>query len=58
MVMFTLKKDKTINCSKFKAFSDNKINVTEKIIFILETVENTVRKVENAGHQHFLLFSQ
>ena len=42
-----------------KAFSDNKINVIEKLKFVLETIENIVRgKEENAGYQHFLPFPQ
>ena len=44
--------------SKLKAFADDKINVTEKIEFVLGRVENIVGKVENAGYQHFLLFPQ
>ena len=41
-----------------KAFADDKINVTEKLRFVLEKVENIVGKGENAGHRHFLLFPQ
>ena len=40
-----------------KAFADNKINVTEKLKFVLVMVENIVGKGKNAGYQHFLLFS-
>ena len=36
----------------------SKINVTEKVKFLLERVENSVGKGENAGYQHFLLFPQ
>ena len=43
---------------KFKAFADNKINITEKVKFVLGRVENIVGKGENAGYQHFLLFPQ
>ena len=39
-----------------KAFADNKINVTEKLKFVLGRVENSVGKGENVGYQHFLLF--
>ena len=46
------------NCSKWKAFADDKINVIEKLKFLLESVENIMGKGENAGHQHFLLFAQ
>ena len=41
-----------------KAFADDKINVTEKFKFVLGWVENMVRKEENNGYQHFLLFPQ
>ena len=41
-----------------KAYADNKINVTEKLKFILGKLENIVEKGENAGYQHFLLFPQ
>ena len=41
---------------KLKAFADDKINVTEKLKFVLGLEENNVGKGENAGYQHFLLF--
>ena len=44
--------------SKLKAFADDKINVTENLEFVLERIENTGGKGENAGYQHFLLFPQ
>ena len=34
------------------------MNVTEKLKFLLERVENIVGKGENASYQHFLLFPQ
>ena len=37
---------------------DKKINVNKKVNFVVEMVENIVRKGENAGDQHFLLFPQ
>ena len=43
---------------KFKAFADDKINVTSKLKFVLGMEENIVGKGENAGNQHFLLFPQ
>ena len=46
------------NENKLKAFANAKTNVREKLIFVLETVENINGKGENAGYQHFLLFSQ
>ena len=39
-----------------KASADDKINVTEKLKFDLERVENIMGKGENAGYQHFHLF--
>ena len=44
--------------SKLKAFAEIKINVTEKLIFVFEKLENIMGKGENAGYQHFLLFPQ
>ena len=44
--------------SNLKAFADDKINVTEKLKFVLGKVENIAGKGENAGYQHFLLFTQ
>ena len=49
---------KILDWSKWKAFADGKINVTEKLKFVLERAENIVGKGENAGYQHFLLFPQ
>ena len=50
--------NKILDLSKLKALSDNKINETEKLKFILESVEKIVGKGEkNAGYRHFLLFS-
>ena len=39
-------------------FADDKIhvNVTQKLKFVLRSVENILGKGENAGYQHFLLF--
>ena len=43
---------------KLKAFSDHKIKVAEKMKIVLEGVQNIVGKGENAGYQHFLLFTR
>ena len=43
---------------KLKAFADNKLNVARIIISLVDRVENTVGKGENAGYQHFLLLPQ
>ena len=51
----SLPDDKTCDWSKLKAFADNKINVAEKLKFVLGRLENIVGKGENAGYQHFLL---
>ena len=50
--------DKILDWSKLKAFADDKLNLAEKLKFILGSVENIVGKGENAGDQHFLLFPQ
>ena len=44
--------------SELKACADDKMNVTEKLKFVLWRIRNTVGKGENAGYQHFLLFPQ
>ena len=54
----SLPNDKFLDWSIGKAFADNKLNVAEKLKFILGRVENMVGKGENAGYQHFLLFPQ
>ena len=41
-----------------KAFADVKINVTEKLKFLLERVKDIVAKGENTDYPHFLLFQQ
>ena len=51
-----LSNKKILDWSKLKAFADDKINVTQKLIFALGRVENIVGKGENAGYQHFLFF--
>ena len=48
--------DKIKNFSKFKAFADDKIMVTQILKFVLGRIENIVGKRENAVYQHFLLF--
>ena len=54
----SLLNNKISDLTKFKAFPDNKMILTEKLKFMLERVENIVGKGENAGYQHFLLFPQ
>ena len=50
--------DKILDWSNLKAFAGDKINVAKKLKFVLGRGENIVRKGENAGYQHFLLFPQ
>ena len=50
--------DKILDLTKLKAFADDKINVAKMMISVSDRVENIVGKGENAGYQHFLLFSQ
>ena len=42
---------------KALSLADNKISVTQKLKFVMRQVENILGKRENAGFQHFLLFS-
>ena len=49
--------NKVLDKSKLKAFADDKINVTEKLKFVLQRVKKHMGKGENAGDQHFLLFA-
>ena len=53
-----LPNSKILDWSKLKAFADNKINNAEMMIPLPDRIENIVGKGENAGYQHFLLFSQ
>ena len=53
-----LPNDIGLDWSKLEAFADDKLNVTEKLKYVLERVENIEGKGENAGYQHFLLFPQ
>ena len=54
----SLPNDKILDCSKLKAFAHEKMNLTEKLKFVLGRVESVMGKGENAGHQHFLLFQR
>ena len=53
-----LPNDKILDLSKFKAFADDKVIVTQKSKFSLGRIENIVGKGKNAGYQNFLLFPQ
>ena len=41
-----------------KAVADDKINVIERLKFVLQRIENIVVNGENAGYQCFLLYPQ
>ena len=45
-----------MNWSKLNALADDKINVAEKVKYVLGRIENIAEKGENASYQHFLLF--
>ena len=49
---------KSLEWSKLKAFPNDKINLGEKLKFVMGRIENIVPKGENAGCQHFLLCLQ
>ena len=49
--------EKILDRSKFKVHADDKINTTQNLNFVLGWVGNILGKGENAGYQHFLLFS-
>ena len=53
-----LPNDQILDMTKLKAFADDKLNIDKMTIFLLDRVENTEGKLENAGYQHFLLFPQ
>ena len=57
-VFNSLPNNKILDLSKFKAFTDDKLNVTQKLKFDLGSIESIVEKGENAGYQHFFLFPQ
>ena len=43
---------KFLHLSKFKAFEDDKVNLTEKLKSVMGKVESIVGKRENTGLQH------
>ena len=47
-----------LDLSKFKAFADDNLNVALIAKYVCGGVENELKKEENAGYQHFLLFPQ
>ena len=57
-VVNPLPSNKILDQSNMKDFADDKINMTYKMNFVIERVENIVRKGENAVYQHLLLLPQ
>ena len=49
----SLPNDKILEVAKLEAFTDNKINLTQVMIYVYDRVENNVGKGENAGFQAF-----
>ena len=43
-------------CSKLKAFADDKLSLAENLKLVFGMSENIMRKGENAGYQHVLFF--
>ena len=54
----SLPNDNILEVNKLKTFAVDNLNFARMMISLFDTVENTVRKGENAGYQHFLLFLQ
>ena len=54
----SLPEDKILCSTKLEAFADDRLNVDEMMISMLERANNIVRKEENAGYQLFLLSPQ
>ena len=49
-------KHKMLALTEMKAFADDKFSIAKMMVSVFGKVENTVRKGENAGYQHFLLY--
>ena len=58
VVFNSLPNDLILDMTKVNAFADDKLTVDKMTISLFDRVENTERKGENAGYQHFLLFPQ
>ena len=56
--LFTKRQNFRVVQIKSINFSAHKLNVAKMMFSPCNRVENIVRKEENAGHQHFLLFPQ
>ena len=54
---YTIPNNKSLDFSNLTALADGKTNDAEMMFYLSDRVENIVGKGENAGYQHFLLFS-
>ena len=54
----SLLNDEILDWSKLKAFVHNIIKILKMMIFVFDRDKKIVRKGENAGYLHFLLFPQ
>ena len=54
----TFPNDNNLDRTKLKTFADDKLNVAKMTISVINRVEDTLGKGENAGFQHFLLFPE
>ena len=50
----SLPNDKILDLTKLKAFADDNLNIAKMTVYLLDRVENTLGKGENAVYQHFL----
>ena len=53
-----LPENKILAFTKLEAFADDNFSVAQMVKFFFARRENIVRKGENAGYHHFLLFLQ
>ena len=58
LLLNPLPNNKLLPLTKLKEFADDKINVVQKLKFVLGRTENNAGKGGHAGYQHFLLFPQ
>ena len=58
MVLNPIPDNKILGLPKLKAFTDDKLNVTQSIKVVFHRIENIVGKEENAGYPHFFPFPQ
>ena len=54
----SLRNDKILALTRLKAFADNKFIDAKMVVPALSRIEKLWEREENAGYQHFLLFTQ